>query len=211
MLALVDYIKTALTQTASIEEGLKFLPMSFKKDFPVAYIHSQTRMLDHTTKEVLKELLDTDGFTPSYPSEENLHFIKQTYPDLIQSVSYMCLKKEPTHTLLYTNKLKNDYWKKLKDVDHIHAVFDIAKIQNEKICKAEFSLREVIRKRKEVHALKDLSYIYLAQSSEDISTVFEHYFGKKTLCINGKYYIGYTKCLRDINMRYFVCQPDTHN
>jgi len=207
MLPLVDYIKTALSQTDSLEQAQNFLPMSFKKDFPIAYIHSQTRMPDPQTQEAFKDLLDENGFTPSHPTEEYFSFVKNKYPNLIQTVSYMCLKKESKDAIFYTNKFKNDYWKKIKDVGHISAFFDISRPKNEKLCEAEFTLREVIRKRKEVHALKGLSFIYLAESTEDISKVFEHYFGKKFEVIKDRYYVGYSKTLKEINMRYFVCQP----
>ena len=208
MLALVDYIKTALSQTDSLEQALNYLPMSFKKDFPIAYIHSQTRMPNAQTQEAFKDLLDESGFTPSYPSQEDFAFIKKEYPDLIQTVSYMCLKKESKDAIFYTNKFTNDYWKKIKDVEHINAVFDISKQKDENVCEAEFTLREVIRKRKEVHALKGLGFIYLAESTEDISKVFEQYFGKKFLVINDRYYVAYAKTLKEISMRYFVCQPE---
>ena len=207
MLALVDYIKTALSQTDSLEEALSFLPMSFKKDFPVAYIHSQTRMPNEETKSAFKKLLDSDGFTPIVPTLEELSFIKNNFPHLLQNVSYMCLKKKPKGLMHYTNKHKNDFWKKIQDVQNMDAVFDISKNCNETLCEAEFTLREVIRKRKEVHALKELGFIWLVESSEDISKMCEHYFNKRYLRINEKYYLAYAKKLKDINMRYFVCQP----
>ena len=209
MQTLIDYIQTAIAQTSSLEEALNFLPMSFKKEFPVAYVHSQTRLKDEASKEAFKAMLNEDGFTPNYLTQENLNFLNTDYPQFIQKVSYMCVKKEPKGAPFYTNKNTNDYWKKIKDVELFNAVFDIESIKDEKLCEAEFNLREVIRKRKEVHALKDIGYIYLAESTEDISEVFEHYFGKKTVLIDGKYYIGYAKRLRDINMRYFVCAPET--
>jgi hypothetical protein len=120
----------------------------------------------------------------------------------------MCVKKEPKEAPFYTHKHINDYWKKIKNVENFNAVFDIENNKDQKLCEAEFSLREVIRKRKEVHALKELGFIYLVESSEDISKVFEHYFGKHHLCIHNKYYIGYAKTLKEINMRYFVCAPE---
>lgn len=207
---LIDYIKTALIQADSIESALKYLPISFKKDFPVSYIHSQKRMRDTQTKEALKSLLDENGFTPTQPTQEDFLLIKKNAPALLQSVSYLSLKKEPTKTISYAPKNPNDYWKKIQDVEHINAVFDIAGPVDEEICEAEFTLREVIRKRKEVHALKSLGFILLIDSSKDISKVFEHYFGKHYTCINDRYYLGWTKALKDINMRYFVCQPESN-
>ncbi|HIC43776.1 MAG TPA: hypothetical protein EYO73_05670 [Sulfurimonas sp.] len=207
MLALIDYIKTALSQTNSIEEALNFLPMSFKKDFLVAYIHSQTRMKDKETKAAFVKLLDEEGFTPTSLSKDELSFIKNNFPHLQQSVSYMCLKKDSKEEQKYKNKHTNDFWKKIQNVENMQAVFDISKKSNEKLCEAEFTLREVIRKRKEVHLLKGLGYIYLVESSEDISKLFEHYFGKNYICINDKYYLAYAKTLKEINMRYFVCEP----
>ena len=208
MLALVDYIKTALSQTESLEEALSFLPMSFKKDFPVAYIHSQTRMPDEQTKNAFYELLDTEGFTPNTLSKKSLCFFKDNYPKLLQTVSYMCLLKEPKDEMFYNYKHTNDFWKKIQTVQDMKAVFDISKNPNEALCQAEFTLREVIRKRKEVHALKELGYVYLFESKEDMSKLCEHYFGDKYLHLNDKYYLVYAKKLKDINMRYFVCAPN---
>jgi len=208
MLPLIDYIKTALTEASSLEEGLSFLPMSFHKNFPVAYIHSQTRMPDTKTKEAFSKLLDKDGFTPTAPSQDELIFIQKNHPELIQSVSYMCLNKASKETINYKNKHKNDFWKKIQDVEHMQAVFDISKTPDQEVCEAEFTLREIIRKRKEVHALKGLGFIWLAESSKEISPLFEHYFKDRYICINGKYYLGWAKTLKEINMRYFVCQPE---
>jgi len=207
---LIDYIKTALTQADSIESALKFLPISFKKDFPVAYIHSQTRIKNAQTKKALESLLDENGLTPTHPNQEEFSLMRKNAPALLQSVSYLCLKKEPAETISYAPKNPNDYWKKIQDIEHINAVFDIAHPTDEEVCEAEFTLREVIRKRKEVHALKGLGYILLIDSSKDISKVFDHYFGKHYSCINDRYYLGWTKALKDINMRYFVCQPPSN-
>ena len=207
MLALIDYIKTALSQTNSIEEALSYLPMSFKKDFLVAYVHSKTRIKDEETKEAFKHLLDEDGFTSTSLTKDELSFIKNNFPQYQQSVSYMCLKKEPKEEMIYTNKYTNDFWKKIKNVENMDAVFDLAKNKNESICEAEFNLREVMRKRKEVHALKELGFIYLFEATEDMTKLCEHYFGEKYVCINEKHYLAYTKKLKDVNMRYFLCQP----
>ena len=207
MLSLVDYIKTALSQTGSLEEALNFLPMSFKKDFLVAYVHSKMRLKDEKTQEAFKSFLDENGHTPTSLTKEEHLFIKNNYPHLLQSVSYMCLLKQSKEEMVYKNKYSNDFWKKIQDVDSVKAVFDIAKVSNQSLCEAEFSMREVIRKRKEVHLLKGLGYIYLMQSSQNLSGLCEHYFGNKYLCINDTYYLAYAKSLKEINMRYFLCQP----
>ncbi len=207
---LIDYIKTAFTQADSIESALKYLPLSFKKDFPVAYIHSQARIRDEQKKKALTSLLDENGLTPTHPTQEDISLIKKNAPDLLQSATYVCLKKEPTKPISYTNKDGHDYWKKIQDVEHINAVFDISRYVDQEICEAEFTLREVIRKRKEVHALKPLGFIFLTDSSKDIAKVFVHYFGKHYICINNRYYLGWSKALKEINMRYFVCQPKSN-
>lgn len=209
MQALIDYIQTAIAQTSTLDEALNFLPMHFKKDFPVAYVHSQTRLKDEESKKEFSFILDEKGFTPNHLSSEALEFFDSKYPQFIQKVSYLCVKKEPKEAIFYTNKYTNDYWKKIQDVELYEAVFDISTFKDEKLCEAEFHLREVIRKRKEVHSLKELGFIYLVESCEDISPLFEHYFGKRHLCIQGKYYLGYSKKLKEINMRYFVCPPET--
>jgi len=208
MQALIDYIQTSISQTSSLKEALQFLPKHFQKDFPVAYLHSQTRLKDEKSKEAFKAILNEKGFTPTNLDATTLKFFDTHYPQFIQKVSYICLKKAVKKEPTYLNKHTHDYWKKIQDVSDFEAVFDIQKESNQKLCEAEFSLREVIRKRKEVHALKELGYIYLVDSTEDLSSLFEHYFGKRQLCIHGRYYLGYAKKLKDINMRYFVCAPE---
>jgi len=207
MLALIDYIKTALSQTHSIEEALDFLPMSFKKDFPVAYVHSETRVKDEKTKIALKTLFNKEGLSSESLSEEELSLLKDMAPELLQEVSYICLRKQLKTPMFYSNKYKNDFWKKIQSIEAIQAVFDISKNTDETPCLAEFNLREVMRKRKEVHQLKSLGFIYLMESEHDLSKLCEHYFDNKYLCINGKYYLAYAKVLKDVNMRYFLCAP----
>ncbi|PHR56347.1 MAG: hypothetical protein COA44_08295 [Arcobacter sp.] len=207
MLPLIDYIKAALKDAESIDEALKFLPMSFIQDLPIAYIHSQTRLPDLKTREAFSKLLDKDGFTPTSPSQEEFAFMKDNFPSVLLSATYICVKKAPKKAFSYKTKNTHDYWKKIQEVQDFEAIFEISKIVNEKPCEAEFTLRENVRKRKEVHALKPLGFIYLADSCEDLSELYQHYFGKKFVCVNERYYIAWAKTLKEINMRYFLCPP----
>ena len=74
----------------------------------------------------------------------------------------------------------------------------------------EFRLRELIRKRKEVHALKEVGFIWMAITKKDASKVFKHYFDENYLVIDGQYHIGWKDKLKDISMRHFVYPPNTH-
>lgn len=207
MLALLEYIKAPLAQANSLEEALKYLPMNFKKDFLVSYVHSRSRIKDPQLQESFSSFVNEAGYTPNNLSAKDVLSLQKDFPSLLQTVSYMCVKKEPNNSVYYDTKNTNDYWKKIQTVEDFSAVFDISQHINEKLCEAEFNLREVIRKRKEVHKLKTLGFIWLADSSEDLSQLYTHYFGKKFVCINERYYIGWAKALKDINMRYFVCEP----
>ncbi|MDF1880609.1 hypothetical protein JHD50_04710 [Sulfurimonas sp. MAG313] len=208
MKPLIDYIQTALSQTTSLDEAVNFLPQSFQKNFLVSYVHSNTRIKNPDTKKAFEKILDKKGLTPQTPSLETRAFIQAASTKVQQCVSYMCLNKAQKEPLLYKTKNTHDYWKKIQDVSNMKAVFDIASKKGETPCESEISLREVIRKRKEVHQLKELGFIWLSESKEDLEPLFKHYFKDKYLIVNKKYYIGYAKILKDINMRYFFCQDE---
>lgn len=215
MTRLIIDIKAALADSASVQELLPNLQDSdfiFETEYPIALIHSATR-LDAADQRLFQEqeLLDENGHTPIQPSTEQLKFLAQNRSQYIKNVNIMCLKEAPAKPIRFLSKRPGDYWKKIQDVEYIASMFEISNFDDQTtLCEAEFDLREIIRKRKEVHALKDVGFIWMAIISKDLKELFTHYFGDNYIQINTgltNYQLGWSDTLRDISMRDFVCPP----
>jgi len=182
----------------------------WKKDYPIAIVHSKTRMKEPAHVQFFQDngLLDTEGFTPRVYTDEDFNLIRQKVPKCLKSVKLLALKEEPKTEVSFHVKRPHDFWKKIQNVDHIQSSFDFTVFHPEDdICKVEFELREITRKCKEVHAFKNLGFIWMAVTKKDVSEVFRHYFKDNYTLIDGQYHIGWSQTLQEINMRYFVCPP----
>ncbi len=189
----------------------------YKGAYPIAVVHSQTRINEPHIVASLKSrgLLDAEGLTPVSWRREDLEFLQHTCEGYIQESSIMALACAPSYPRTFTNKYPKDRWKKFQDVEDVVATIEMAAFGEEADkCAVEFYLREVMRKRKEVSVLKGVGYVYIAQipnSNEGASEVFAHYFKEQVIMIeheNVTYFIGWSEKLKDINMRYFVCKPN---
>lgn len=219
MTALIDEIKNALAQASPAKDllhNLEASPYRFRQDYPVALIHSASQLDDPADLQWLNEhsLLDQNGHTPTQPSSEQLESLADGRPQYLKSVSIMCLNEEPANPLRFSVKRPHDYWKKIQDVKHIKAMIEISHCDDKSdLCSAEFALREIIRKRKEVHALKDLGFIWMAvcpTKTTELSALFNHYFKDKHAIVKTDmhtYQLGWSDTLRGISMRDFVCPP----
>ena len=180
----------------------------WKCDYPIAIIHSYDRMKTASSQVQFKELIDKDGKTPEQYTDETLLRLYKSTPESLKSVRLLALSHEPEQPVNYRVKRPNDFWKKIQDVEHIRASFDYHSFDvKDDICKVEFELREVIRKQKEVHSFKEIGFIWMAITEQDVSKVFHHYFQENYILIDGKYHLGWSETLKAINMRYFVCPP----
>lgn len=192
-------------------------PYGCAKDFPVAVVHEAKRIKEEDALAYFKEnyLLDEDGYSyEEYPLSDLAH-ISLNAPKYIQNISYMLSTEKKMPEPSFFNKLKGDYWKKLKSIEGLEAVIDISTLKpNTSDCEAEEALRAIIRKRKEVHQLKKIAFIWIVEvngENENISTVMKHYFEDDVMIVeNGRknYYVGWSTPLQEINMRYFVCPPE---
>lgn len=216
MTRLINEIKDALMHTTSSQDLLSNLKDSdfiFKANHPIALIHSASRLDNIQDQQLFKEqgLLDENGYTPTQPSAKHLDFLAQHKPQYIKNVNIMCMREESKEPLSFVNKLPNDYWKKIQNVQHIVSMFEISDFDDQTtICQAEFELREIMRKRKEVHALKDVGFIWMCTCSQDLKELFTHYFGDNYVLLKtnaGTYQLGWSNTLREISLRNFVCPP----
>ena len=188
-----------------------------QKEYPVAVVHEKTRITDPSSLAFFTQnkLIDTEGFTPCAYDDTQIKEIISHAPSYIQRVNYIVAQNKTIPQPTFFNKFKHDYWKKIQSVDGLEAVIDVTVLSNDTTeCETEASLRAIIRKRKEVHQLKKLTFVWIAETkgqSTSIETVLKHYFKEDYTVVKnaGKtYYIGWNTPLQSINMRYFVCPPE---
>ncbi len=188
-----------------------------QKDYPVAVVHEKTRITEPSSLAFFTQnnLLDTEGFTPCAYDDTQIEQIVSQAPSYIQRVNYIVAKSKTIPKPTFFNKFKHDYWKKIQSVDGLEAVIDVTALSEETTdCEVEASLRAIIRKRKEVHQLKKLTFIWIVETEGEnpsIETVLQHYFKEDYTVVKNAgrtYYIGWSTPLQSINMRYFVCPPE---
>ncbi len=188
-----------------------------QKDYPVAVVHEKTRITEPSSLAFFTQnnLLDTEGFTPCAYDDTQIEQIVSQAPSYIQRVNYIVAKSKTIPKPTFFNKFKHDYWKKIQSVDGLEAVIDVTVLSEETTdCEVEASLRAIIRKRKEVHQLKKLTFIWIVETEGEnpsIETVLQHYFKEDYTVVKNAgrtYYIGWSTPLQSIKMRYFVCPPE---
>ena len=220
---LTEVLCTLLEQAPSdmqIKESLALLfaetHYGCKKGYPVAVVHEKTRITDPSslTFFIQNNLIDSEGFTPCDYNDTQIEQIVLHAPSYIQRANYIVAKTKTIPKPIFFNKFKHDYWKKIQSVEGLEAVIDVSVFdKNISACEVETSLRAIIRKRKEVHQLKKLSFVWIVETqavSTSIQTVLEHYFTENYTMVKNAdkiYFIGWSTPLQSINMRYFVCPP----
>ena len=187
------------------------------KDYPVAIVHEAKRIKEEDTLTYFKQnhLLDEKGTTyEEYPLND-LERISINTPKYIQNVGFILASTKEIPHPTFTNKFKHDYWKKIQSVKGLEAVIDISALTpTSSACEAENTLRAIIRKRKEVHQLKKITFVWIVEITgvnPHIDIVMKHYFEENVMTVkNGRktYYAGWSTPLQSINMRYFVCPPE---
>jgi hypothetical protein len=188
----IKELQEALRNTPSdmqIKDSLSLLfdesTYGCQKDYPVAVVHEKTRISDPSSLTFFTKnnLLDTEGFTPCDYDDSQIQQIVSHAPAYIQRVNYIVAKNKNIPQPTFFNKFKHDYWKKIQSVAGLEAMIDVTVFDNEITeCEAEDSLRAIIRKRKEVHQLKKLTFVWIAETecqSTAIETVLKHYFNKE--------------------------------
>lgn len=206
-------ITTGETFNESLVNALSDSDFLWRPDYPIALVNAKSRIDENSDLASFEaaDLFDENGLTPTHPSGMQFGAIADIGNKYLQCVSIMCLMREPETTPLFQVKRQNDYWKKIQDVSHIKSMVETSEWQEDVgVCDVEFSLREIIRKRKEVHALKDVGFVWIAVTSCDVSEVFRHYFHDNYTLVKTErqgFHIGWSSSLRAISMRDFVCPP----
>ncbi|MCW8821063.1 MAG: hypothetical protein OQK45_02460 [Sulfurovum sp.] len=187
------------------------------KDYPVALVHEKTRITEPSALAFFTQnnLLDEEGFTPSTYVDAQIEKIVTHAPSYIQRVNYIVSRTKAIPQPLFFNKFKHDYWKKIQNVDGLEAVVDVTVLESHSTtCETEAAFRAIIRKRKEVHQLKKLTFVWIVEiksNPENIETVLKHYFEEDYAIVKNAektYCLGWSNPLQSINMRYFVCPPE---
>jgi hypothetical protein len=213
-------ILSAHTAIIEVKDSLDILftttPYGAKKNYPVAIVHETVRIKEDETLDYFKNnhFIDEHGSTRIAYGEAELEDIALQAPDYIQTVGFMLsTTKEMPHPT-FSNKFKHDYWKKITTSEALEAVIDLSLLSTTTTeCEAEEVLRGIIRKRKEVHQLKKIGFVWIVEitgENANIETVMKHYFEDNTTIVHNEektYYIGWSSPLKSINMRYFVCPP----
>lgn len=221
---LIQELQGALQHSAShiqIQASLHLLfnesTYGCQKEYPVAVVHEKTRITKPSSLAFFtqNDLIDTEGFTPCTYDDAQIEQIVTHAPGYIQRVNFIVAKNKTIPQPTFFNKFKHDYWKKIQSVDGLEAVIDVSALRKDASdCEVEASLRAIIRKRKEVHQLKKLTFIWIVESEGEnpsVETVLQHYFKEDQAVVRNAektYYIGWSSPLQSINMRYFVCPPE---
>lgn len=221
---LIKELQEALQHVPSDTEIKETLHLFFneshygcQKDYPVAIVHEQTRITKPSSLTFFtqNDLIDEEGFTPCNYDDTQINQIVSNAPSYIQRVNYMVAQSKGIPKPIFFNKFKHDYWKKIQSVEGLEAVVDVTVLESHTAaCKAEAALRAIIRKRKEVHQLKKLTFVWIVETegdSENIETVLKHYFEEDYTIVQNAdkiYCMGWSNPLQNINMRYFVCPPE---
>lgn len=217
----LEVILSSHTSLIDVKKSLHILftntPYGCEKQYPVAVVHEQSRIKEEDALKYFKKnyLLDEEGCTFGDYPQNDLENISLHTPKYIQNVGFMLSTTKEMPEPTFSNKFTHDYWKKLQSVEGLEAVIEISALSvNSSDCEAEEALRAIIRKRKEVHQLKKIAFVWLVEISAEnpnIPTVMKHYFEDDVMIVKNAgltYYVGWSTPLQKINMRYFVCQPE---
>lgn len=185
----------------------------WEKYYPIAIVHTKERIKEENIQRALLQqgILGNDGFTETKVARNACSQIATIAPQYIQQVGMMVFgSHEKNNTIEFTPKRPHDFWKKLSSSEGMEAMVEMEYVGAMDSAQIEYELREVIRKRKENSALKDVGFIWIAAvtQGDEAQGVFDHYFHKNYTEVQspegkGSYWIGYSHTLRDVSMRTF--------
>jgi hypothetical protein len=217
----LEVILSSHTSLIDVKKSLHILftntPYGCEKQYPVAVVHEQSRIKEEDALQYFKKnyLLDDDGLTYEEYGRDDLENLSLHAPKYIQNVGFMLSTTKEMPEPTFSNKFTHDYWKKLQSVEGLEAVIEISPLSSQSSdCEAEEALRAIIRKRKEVHQLKKIAFVWIVEingENPQLPTVMKHYFEEDVMVVKNAaitYYVGWSTPLQKINMRYFVCPPE---
>ena len=220
----IEDLKIILSSHTSLVDAKQSLDILFtntpygcQKNYPVAIVHESRRIKEQEALAYFTKnhLLDEKSATHNEYDEATLQAVAKNTPKYIQRVGFMLSYKKEVPEPTFFNKFKHDYWKKLTSSEGLEAVIDISALTSTTCkCEGEEALRSIIRKRKEVHQLKKIAFVWIVEivgENSEIEMVMAHYFKKDTIIVKNEaltYYIGWSHPLQMVNMRYFLCPPN---
>lgn len=185
-------------------------------NYPIAIVHEVTRVKD---KESLKNLekvnfFNPQGFSKNSYTQEEIEYVIQNAPTSIKTAYCLCLKKQHDTTYNFLEKFEHDRWKKVTDENNFEALIESSKFNDEDSRKMiETTLRDSMRSAKEIPSLKKIGFVWIVTlpKTTKIIDILEHYFLDNHIFVEkGRKitYIAWGDTLADINMRYFVINPN---
>ena len=166
----LEIILSSHTSLIDAKKSLHILftktPYGCEKDYPVAIVHESTRIKEESALQYFKEnyLLDEEGLTYEDYPRADLEQLSNHAPKYIQNVGFMLATTKDMPEPTFFNKFKHDYWKKITSSEGLEAVIDISALTPTTTeCEAEDALRAIIRKRKEVHQLKKIAFVWIVE------------------------------------------------
>jgi len=173
MPAFIKDLETLLRTHSALVDVKKSLHVYFnrtdygcEKDYTVAIVHEAKRIKEEDALQYFKKnyLLDDDGFSYDEYPKDDLTNISTYAPKYIQNVGFILATTKDVPAPTFFNKFKGDYWKKIQSVEGLEAVIDISPLSHDTSdCEAEDALRAIIRKRKEVHQLKKIAFVWIVE------------------------------------------------
>lgn len=218
METVIELLTKVLHAHQSLGESLnQNTPYIWQSNYPVAVVHEKDRIKEEDILAALSsaELFRNDQKTPTHYNEMMIEFFRDHAPAYLKQVSFMCLEsRQPHHSYIFKAKHPHDFWKKVQNPGDFKAAVELSKYEEIKdICTIETNLRDIMRRNKEVPALKPIGFIWVAITPPtlDLRKLMQHYFIEKYKMMIHDHqiiYIGWNDRLADINMRYFVCPPN---
>lgn len=199
-----------------LKSTLKLNPeLSFIENYPIKIVHNQGRVKEVEILHYLNSLnfFDQNGFSAHSYQHETIKLLQKNTSTYIQCVSYGISKKQTYETYTFAEKFPHDRWKKIVNDDDLEAIVEISYFSsNTSLQSIETELRNIMRSRKEVPLLKKVGFIWVAycDKKQDITNIMQHYFLENFRSFstnNQTVFIGYNEQLQNINMRYFVYNP----
>ena len=218
MQALIETLKHALQKEGDLLTSLTNADEHcWQGNYPVAVVHEERRIKEPETVTELKakHLLNSHGVTPELWNRQKIEQLKTLAPAYVKQVSMLVHKGNAHAHFMFKEKRPQDYWKKVVDDGSFKAVIEHRVYADDaELCAIESDLRDLMRSSKEVPSLKEIGFIWLVEApmSLELDRILSHYYQKNwMMVITGQktVYIGWHSRLGSVDMRHFVCPPNT--
>lgn len=187
----------------------------WQENYPIAIVHEQKRVKEVDLLEKMQDLyfFGDDGFSQEMYTPKMIEFLKLQAPAHIKTASLLCYDGASEHAYTFKEKFTHDKWKKVVNTQNFKATVEVSFFDATKTIKEiETQLRDLMRSRKEIPALKKIAFVWVAEvdKATDIKDIIQHYFINNYAILeedDTRTYIAWNECLNDINLRYFVVNP----